>query len=1134
MIFSQTTKLNECLDFSLSGKNQIIFGLGEGERSFFAGLLNKKKVIVVSDFIAANTYKSQLLALGQKAEIIYGGIETPVYVYWQDTAQTQHLIRSLSGFLNNELDAIILLADALTTRLGKKENFLPKVINIGQILSRKNLIDYLIFSGYKASAFVSSEGEYSVRGDIIDIFIPQEQLPVRINFFDDEIESLHYYNIENMAKEKDIESINIYPCTIFFNTNYDDITVKMQNQLKNLTLDQTAFDKIQDTIESVSQAVLSNPTSLNLAFTTVFQDEMVNNILDLVSDCVLILDQPNKIAQMLELIYSSFNNNTLSLVSQGVLTKMHFDYLINPNNVFKSVSSLSTIVFDDINSNQNVITPQKSTTFSSLSPVRYLFDFKTLAYDIKKYQLSAYKVVLYTGSEESQEKIKEFLISNGLSISDDKFVNDSASGVFVLNEYLFKSVLITETKTVLIATEDLIKTKAAKFSSKKKSVFYLPKVGEYIVHEFHGVGKCVAIERLKLANYEKDYFVLQYEKGDKIYIPTEQANTISAYVGNEEEPKVNKLGGLEFARVKARARKSIEELAVNLMELYAKREGKKGFQFESDSYLQQAFEAAFEFEETPDQLQAISDIKQDMESTKIMERLICGDVGYGKTEVALRAAYKAVLSGKQVAILCPTTILSEQHYKTCKKRFKEFMVNIQRINRLITPAHQKQTLSKLKEGNLDIIVGTHRLLAKDIVFKDLGLLILDEEQRFGVQDKEKIKLLKENIDVLTLSATPIPRTLHMSLTGIRDISIIETPPKGRVAVQTFVTEFDWSLIENVIRRELSRQGQIYVVFNRVERISDFAAEISALFPGVKVGVAHGQMDRKTLEETVLKLYNGEFGILVATTLIENGIDISNANTLIIVDSDKLGLSSLYQLKGRVGRSGRLAYAYFTYQKNKVLSETALKRLKAISEFSSLGSGFKIAMRDMEIRGAGSVLGNKQHGHIEKVGYDLYSKILQEVMEEKKGNKHIERKPIKLDIAVNAFLPDNFVSDENLRIKLYTDISMLETKEQYNQILKQTEETYGQVPKEVESLCKIALIKNIASLHDVKAITINKDIATIQLYKKEEILNDFLARALEKNKNVSVLKFQILPIIEFEKLFVSAERKLNLVFEFFTD
>lgn len=1132
MIFQDNFDLKECIDFSNQGKNQIIFGLNQGEKSFFAGLYNKKTVIVASDFVAANAYKNQLNAMGKSAEIISVGIESPVFVYWQDLTQINAAIKNLTNFFYGNLDVLVLLPEALFLTLPNKELFAPLKLEKGKNYNFSALASELIKMGYTKQVIVSGEGEFAFRGDILDIFITGHTKPIRVNFFDDEIEGLHTFALDDMSKLNDLESVEINANTIFFRENGDQIIQNLKADFVEKKILTQREEKFNQTLQNVIEAVETNPNNLNLAFTTVYDERFKHNILSfLTGEHFLFLDEPKKLLQTLDLVEINQNNSTLKLFEDGLLSQKHFKFYFDKTKVFKT--SATSVVFSSINSTQSIIVPQKASTFNCLASTKYVFDYKLLVDDIKRYALSKFKVVLYAGDKASQERIKEFLQINKIMPQDESKIDFLFDGVFVLDNYLFQSVAIMETKTVLIATEDLIKRKTSVLSSKKKSVFYLPKVGEYVVHEFHGIGKCVAIERLKLGGLEKDYFVLEYDKGDKIYIPTEQANSISAYIGSETQPKLNKLGGLEFARVKEKARKSIEEFAINLMELYAKRKAQKGFKFEADSYLEQSFNDAFIYEETPDQMQAIIDTKNDMTSEKIMDRLICGDVGYGKTEVAMRAAYKAVLSGKQVAVLCPTTILAEQHFKTFSNRFKDFVVNVARINRLVTPSHQKQYLKNLKEGKIDIIIGTHRLLADDVKFKDIGLLILDEEQRFGVQDKEKIKEFKKNIDVLTLSATPIPRTLHMSLTGIRDISIIETPPKNRVAVQTFVTEFDWGLVEMAVNRELGRNGQVYIVYNRVETIDEFAKNLQEVFPKIKIGVAHGQMDRKALEDTVLSLYNGEYQVLVATTLIENGIDIPSANTIIIVDADKLGLSSLYQLKGRVGRSGKIAYAYFTFQKNKVLSSDAMKRLQAISEFSSLGSGFKIAMRDLEIRGAGSVLGNKQHGHIEKVGYDLYSKILQEVLEELKGNKQSKINPIKMDVSVSAFLPETFVPDENQRIKLYTDISLLSSKAEMETLLYNTTESYGKVPQEVVNLCLIALIKNICQKHGVKTVVVNKDRSFLQLYKKEEILDSFLAKALEKNKHLAVLKFEQLPIIEFEKTAASPQNMLGIIADFLT-
>ncbi|MBQ9786061.1 MAG: DEAD/DEAH box helicase, partial [Clostridia bacterium] len=498
-------------------------------------------------------------------------------------------------------------------------------------------------------------------------------------------------------------------------------------------------------------------------------------------------------------------------------------------------------------------------------------------------------------------------------------------------------------------------------------------------------------------------------------------------------PKLNKIGGEQFDKIKQKVKESVSKLAIDLLDIYSKREKSKGFVYSPSNYLYEEFENAFPYEETEDQTSAINDIKKDMEGTKIMDRLICGDVGYGKTEVALRAIYKAVLDGKQVAFLCPTTILSQQHYQTAKERFSDFMVNVQVLNRFKTKAQQEQILKDLKEGKVDLIIGTHRLLSGDVTFKDLGLLVLDEEQRFGVADKEKIKDLKKNVDVLTLSATPIPRTLNMALTGIRDISIISTPPKERIAVKTFVQEESDTLILNACKKELLRGGQVIYVFNRVEGIYAEAERIKNLLPDARVGVAHGQMPEKLLEQTIMQLYNGEFDILVATTLIESGIDLPDANTLIVIDSDRLGLSELYQLRGRIGRSDKVAYAYFTFNPSKILTSDAYKRLDAILEYTELGSGFKIAMRDLEIRGAGDILGKEQHGHLEKVGYDLYCKLLEEAVKELKGEKVKELNPIKIDILTSASLPESYVKSEDERIKLYSKISQIATSEEYDNV-----------------------------------------------------------------------------------------------------
>ena len=609
----------------------------------------------------------------------------------------------------------------------------------------------------------------------------------------------------------------------------------------------------------------------------------------------------------------------------------------------------------------------------------------------------------------------------------------------------------------------------------------MPKVGDYVVHQIHGVGKCIGIKNLKITSVFRDYIVIEYKDGDVLYLPSENADMLSAFVG-EKTPKCNKIGGTEFFKVKQKVKNSIKEMAFDLVKVYSERMNTKGFKYSKDTYLQTEFENAFPYPYTQDQVQAIKEIKKDMESSKIMDRLLCGDVGFGKTEVALNAAFKAIQDGKQVAIICPTTILCEQHYNTALSRLKNFMVNVKAINRFKTKKEQEKILYDLKEGKIDLICGTHRLFSNDVKFKDLGLIILDEEQRFGVEDKEKLKNIKKSVDVLTLSATPIPRTLYMSLVGIRDVSFLSTPPKERKKTHTAVIDYSDNLLVNACRKELERDGQILIVYNRVESITNFYAHIKSLLPDVSIGLAHGQMSSKMLESAIYDLYSRKTQILISTVLIENGIDLPYANTLFVIDSDKLGLSQLYQLRGRIGRSNIEAYAYFSFSRNKALTEDSYKRLDAIMEFSDFGSGYKIAMRDLEIRGAGDVLGKMQHGHMEQVGYDMYVKLLNEAVSEIKGEKVEELKEIKIDIALNAYLPNTYISQNENRIDFYTKVSKLNSVEDFNLLIENTQNMYGSVPKPVEQLCMVGLIKNLAQKIHVKNIKIDEFTARIIFYE----------------------------------------------------
>lgn len=757
----------------------------------------------------------------------------------------------------------------------------------------------------------------------------------------------------------------------------------------------------------------------------------------------------------------------------------------------------------------------------------YVTDFMALKRDIAIYVNGHMNVFLFGG--EYLDILTEFLTTNKMSfrIFDGELVENVH--VYVCKDYFPYSFSFLEFNIIGIGTDDMYKSKKVDFRSGRQNFSYLPKVGDYVVHSFYGIGRCKDIVRLKLSHFEKDYFVIEYKNGALLYLPSEQANLLTAYIGGEN-PKLNALGSSEWTRLKQKVKDDLKEVAISLAKIYKERQDKKGFCFVRDEALEKQFADAFEFELTPDQAQAIADVDKDMESDKIMDRLICGDVGFGKTEVAFRAMFKAVYNGKQVAFLCPTTILSEQHFRSTKNRMKNFGLRVEVLNRFKTAKQTAEIYKRLEEGKIDILIGTHKILNEKLKFKDLGLLVLDEEQRFGVRDKEKIKKMKTDIDVLTLSATPIPRTLHMSLSGIRDISVIATPPRDRLPIQTYVSPYSDQLLQDVVSRELARNGKALLLFNRVAEIYEFRSHVASLLPQAKLGVAHGQMEEKELSRVIDELYDDKFNVFISTTLIENGIDLPTLNTLFVVDCDMLGLSQLYQIRGRIGRSDKLAYAYLTYNGGKVLTEDAYKRLDAIKEFRELGSGFKIAMRDLEIRGAGNILGKEQHGHMQKVGYDMYVRLLDEVTKEIAGHKTHSAKEIKMELVLDAYISEDYIPSQEERIIFYNRISNISSEKEYDQVVKQLQDSNGDLPKEVENLCKVALLKNLAGNFNIKKIRINGAECEIYFYKSEEIIDKRLSNVGKFYD--TCLKFEDLPILMVNTKGKVID-KVNLLIEMFT-
>ena len=731
--------------------------------------------------------------------------------------------------------------------------------------------------------------------------------------------------------------------------------------------------------------------------------------------------------------------------------------------------------------------------------------------DINLRKKNGYKTLILAGTRTRGERLVNTLRDRDIeSVYKDVVDSIELGQVVVTFGNLVKGFEYPDLKICVISDKEVFgeaKKSLPKKGSKRKGVgkitsFAELKPGDYVVHANHGVGVFKGIKQIEIAGNTRDYLDIVYDKGDKLYVPVDQLDLVQKYIGSEgKNPKINKLGGNEWQKAKAKVRKSINEIAEDLVKLYAARAALKGYKYSKDTEWQRQFEDEFPYEETPDQLTSLEEIKHDMESDKPMDRLLCGDVGYGKTEVAIRAAFKAVMDGKQVAFLVPTTILAEQHYKNLVKRFSDFPVKIDMVSRFRTTKQQKATLQALKEGNVDILIGTHRLVSKDIVFKDLGLLIVDEEQRFGVAQKEKIKSIKKNVDVLTLSATPIPRTLHMSLTGVRDISVIETPPEERFPIQTYVLEQNDQLIRDAILREVAREGQVYFVYNRVESIQGMANYISELVPECKVGVIHGQMTEKELEAEMIKFMQKEYDVLVCTTIIETGIDIQNVNTIIVNNADKMGLSQLYQLRGRVGRSNKIAYAYFMYTKDKVLTEVAEKRLKALKDFTELGSGFKIAMRDLEIRGAGNMMGSSQHGHMAAIGYDLYCRMLEDTVKLIKGDIYKEPIETTVDIKVDAYIPSSYIEDEIQKIEVYKKIAAIENLNDYKEIKEELEDRYSSIPEAVYNLMDIAYIKSLAKellIEEIKEFKSEVRFKFPKEYKKVNYIYNILLKNYKEN------------------------------------
>lgn len=980
-----------------------------------------------------------------------------------------------------------------------------------EILDLEEFKKNLIAIGYENTGQVQKEGEFSVRGGIIDVFPLTEECPYRIELWGDEVDGIRRIDVESQRSVETVSEIEIYPATEIF-LEEDRILEGMHRMEEEMQICVRQFEEEgkQEEASRLRQSVANFRETyevyhglVNLESYVSYFTKNVSSFFDYFKgeDVCVYLDEPARCIEKGEAVEYEFRESMVSRLEKGYILPGQMEVLYSLPVLLKKLSELPLILMTALDMKVKEFNVAHKYNFQTQAAPSYNNNFSLLAKDILRLRKNGYRVLVLSASGTRAERLCQDLQDYEIPAFYSRDLSHELlpGEVMISKGTLRKGFEYPNLRFVVMTEGDIFggvkkkrKKRVKRYEGAAIHSFNDLKIGDYVVHENHGLGIYEGIEKIEVDHITKDYLKVAYAGGSNLYIPATSLEVLQKYAGSDaaKVPKLNKLNSPEWKKTKTRVKGAVKEIAQELVDLYAKRQAKQGHAFEKDTVWQREFEEVFPYEETEDQLRAIEDTKKDMESVKAMDRLICGDVGYGKTEIAIRAAFKAVMDGKQVAVLVPTTILAGQHYNTFVQRMRDYSVEVGMLSRLRTPKENKQTVEKLRKGAIDIVIGTHRLLAKDVVYKDLGLLIVDEEQRFGVTHKEKLKQLKNDIDVLTLTATPIPRTLHMSLVGIRDMSVLEEPPVDRMPIQTFVMEKNDEIVREAILRELGRGGQVYYVYNRVANMDIIAGEVQKLVPEAIVAYAHGQMNERELERTMFAFVNGEIDVLVSTTIVETGLDIPNVNTIIIDEADKLGLSQLYQLRGRVGRSNRTAYAFLMYKRDKMLKEVAEKRLAAIKEFTELGSGFKISMRDLEIRGAGNLLGARQHGHMEAVGYDLYCKMLNEAVKRLKGEK-VENDEFEtnIDLKMDAFIPADYIPNEFQKLDVYKRIAEIETEPERDDMVDELIDRFGEPPQSVCNLLEIALLKAKAHEAYITAIVEKADQIRITMFPQAKVATD---------------------------------------------
>ena len=1094
-----------------------ISGLSGPQKSLFiSGLFRHASstiFVVTSTQQDAESLSGDISALiGPELVFVFPPVDVMPY---EETPMSADLLaaraKALAALAGGTKCVVLAPARALGRRMVPRDSYRQATfrVRVGEVRDFEALVHRLAGCGYEILGKVDGRGQASVRGGIIDVFPHSANQPVRIEFFGDEVESIRLFDPETQLSQDRLDEVAITPAREFL---YDSgrlelacakiceelervdgsmarrepslagamhtasarrgsssaaLMVHTRNQLR---------ERVDHHLERFENGTFFDNDEQYLPF---FYEERVT-VADWAGEALFVVDEPIRFKEALAGYEADIRETYATLLEAAMVLPSQADLYMDAAEVAESVGRRQTVAMsllaraaDGSGDRLDGILPAASDNIVAQTKQAEIFAgrFDDLVHEIKNYRKRQYRVVCVASTGERCARLAELFEEKGIStISCDGLESVPEAGTICMAEGELSSGFQCTDIKLLVLTEAEIygrRKKRRRFASVEEGARIASYTdlspGDYVVHVNHGVGKYGGVQTLEVAGVQRDYLLVQYAGEDRVYVPTDQVSLLQKYIGMEDSPpRLNKLGGTEWTRAKTRVRESVQDMAEDLLRLHAARESVKGYAFSPDTVWQQEFEDLFPYEETPDQWRSIVDVKRDMEKPMPMDRLLCGDVGFGKTEVALRAAFKAAVDGKQVAVLVPTTILAQQHYATFSERFRGFPMEVAILSRFQSEAEQRRVIRGLKMGSVDVVIGTHRLLSQDVSFRDLGLVVVDEEQRFGVAQKERLKELREEVDVLTLTATPIPRTLHMAMAGVRDMSLMETPPENRFPIRMYVVEKNESLIREILLREIDRKGQIYFVHNRVYDIEEVAARLSRLVPEASIGVAHGQMPEDRLEQVMLQFMAQEFDILVCTVIIESGIDIPNVNTIIIDDAHNLGLAQLYQLRGRVGRTNRVAYAYLLFKRDAALSEIAEKRLAAIREFTSLGSGYKIAMRDLEIRGAGNILGPEQHGHIAAVGFEMYCRLLEETIGELKGEqKKPEPPPVMIDLTVDAYVPDSYVPDSRQKIEVYKKINGIESLEDASDLSKEFIDRFGPLPLPVDNLIAIAALKVLA-------------------------------------------------------------------------